>query len=484
VKRTVPHPFESLLVFLLLLPCIWLNHSAPVDWGDDNFQYLAQARNISEGRFTTETGYVYKDYARGMGPPAYPSGFPLLLAAFSVTGLDPYASAMWLTGICLAACGFMVFRWSRRTLPFWASVFLALIFAYSPDMLQLRSEIMSDIPFACFLWTGIATYGIYRDSKNQKWLVASALVAGFAICIRPVGWIWVFAVCGHLVVECFRQRFRNIRALVPDLLYIAAMIAIFIFIQVIWLPADMGESYGSQAFGNDWQTMIRRNFAQYIILWNYYFTQKPVAGTGAVILLCSAAGLFIRRRFIFQPEGIFTVLYFILLVAIWPHTGYRFYLPIVPLLLFFAVYFLHIIFIRRMGNAAFLFWLGMGVWIACLYIPERKQRMQAIRSADGPFCAECKDTWESVGRIVPADEIIAFHRPRALAYLTRRRSFILPEAGSTQSLVDEMRSAGSSFLLIDRVNREYQQTAEQLAADTNSTFLAWSNTRFVLYRLR
>ena len=74
--------YEFIIVCILLLPLLFIGINTQPDWGDDNFQYLSQASNIQNGKFTSETGYIYKEYAKGMGPQAYPSGFPILLAVF------------------------------------------------------------------------------------------------------------------------------------------------------------------------------------------------------------------------------------------------------------------------------------------------------------------------------------------------------------------------------------------------------------------
>jgi len=473
------------LLAVLLLPAALLHLKAPVDWGDDNFQYLSQARNLAEGIHSTETGFIYKDYARGMGPPAYPPGFPILLSPLLAFGLSPYTAALALISVCLFISGILFFAWSRNALPFAAAAFLTLAVFYNPQMLRLKSEIMSDIPFFCFLLAAVFCYELYRKEHLRRWLFLSAALAGFSICIRSVGWVWVMAVGAYVGMECLRSRFREVKQLLADnSLYLALALLVYFMIQVAWLPVDTGSSYGGQFFNGGIAYLVRHNFPQYVSFWDSYFTRDPLRGTGAVLLLLSLAGIWVGKRFIFHPAGWFAILHFILLIAVWPHFAYRYYMPVAVFLFFFSVYALNEMLVRRMGKWQPVLWIILAAGVAWLYVPSGKKQMREVRMADGPFCPECAAAWSAISEHTQADDVVAFHRPRALYFLTRRRSFILPETNDMAALQHEMEITGSRYILIDKVNREYQQSAEAFAADTLRTAQLWANSRFELYRLR
>ncbi|MBI5366174.1 MAG: hypothetical protein HZA54_03980, partial [Planctomycetes bacterium] len=61
-------------------------------WGDDFAQYVRHAANLAAGRPYRETTWVPNPAYPGLGPAAYPPGYPLLLAplvARSGTDLEP-----------------------------------------------------------------------------------------------------------------------------------------------------------------------------------------------------------------------------------------------------------------------------------------------------------------------------------------------------------------------------------------------------------
>src|SRR5690242_710038 len=80
--------FRSLL-FLFIVPLLFINIKSSHDWGDDFAQYLIQARNIVEHRPQTENNLILDEQNGAFAVKAYPVGFPLLLAPiYALKGLD------------------------------------------------------------------------------------------------------------------------------------------------------------------------------------------------------------------------------------------------------------------------------------------------------------------------------------------------------------------------------------------------------------
>ena len=73
---------NRLLLFLFLLPLLWVGTSNSHDWGDDFSQYLLQAKNLIQDRPQTNQELVFAEGELPYAIVAYPVGFPILLAPF------------------------------------------------------------------------------------------------------------------------------------------------------------------------------------------------------------------------------------------------------------------------------------------------------------------------------------------------------------------------------------------------------------------
>jgi hypothetical protein len=99
------------LLILLLIPNLFWGVYVNPDWGDDNFQYLSQAKNIYKLNFNQNTGYLFKEYAVGLGPKSYPPGYPIILSILYVFGEDKiFFSALILNSFLLILSGFVIFN--------------------------------------------------------------------------------------------------------------------------------------------------------------------------------------------------------------------------------------------------------------------------------------------------------------------------------------------------------------------------------------
>lgn len=472
---------ELIFVIILLFPLLFIGLQTQPDWGDDNFQYLSQASNIRHGKFTSETGYIYKEYAKGMGPQAYPSGFPLMLALFGKISNNVFTSALIIIAFCLFLSGIIVFLLIREYISFWASVFLILIFFYSPDVIRLKSEIMSDFPFFFFLILSI--FLLQKKGLNSKviLLLISAFSTGFLVCIRSTGWIWIFSLFLFFALQLFpSSRITNTITTHRKLFYVFVVGLTYIIIQVLLFPADTG-GYLDQTDQAGFNLFLN-NFRLFISFWELFFTDKRIAGMGFLIVGLSLVGIILNFRR-HQLIAIFLVIYLSVMFAVWPHFGFRFYMPIIPFMLFFGVIFLQSLFTKLPYSLKNSIWIILTLITLVSYYPENQKAIQYFKVQDSPECKECKETWNYIKNNTHKDAIIAFHRPRALAYYTERKSFILPESNVVDEINNSLSESNADYVLLDLFNREYQESAELYTHKSNHVYLLWKNNRFELYKI-
>ena len=182
----------KILIAILLVPLFFINVKTTHDWGDDFAQYLIQARNIVEGRPQTENGLIVNEKGPAYAIEAYPVGLPLLLSPiyyFSKLSIQPYniffSSILFLSGLFC----FELFR--KRTTSL-VSIIITLLFCYNITTIDLKKQILSEIPFTAFLifllfWPELSYY-----RKKYSWIITGLLLA-LLVSIRLVALAGVIA---------------------------------------------------------------------------------------------------------------------------------------------------------------------------------------------------------------------------------------------------------------------------------------------------
>src|SRR6185295_17632430 len=103
------------------------------DWGDDFAMYIIEAKKIATGQSLLDLGYLYDRVNAGGGPPAYPVGFPLMLApVYRFFGIS-FRHFHYLMSALAAAFSILTFLYIRKKTGVVAGAFaLALVLAFNP----------------------------------------------------------------------------------------------------------------------------------------------------------------------------------------------------------------------------------------------------------------------------------------------------------------------------------------------------------------
>ena len=144
---------NRLLLFLFLLPLLWVGTSNSHDWGDDFSQYLLQAKNLIQDRPQTNQELVFAEGELPYAIVAYPVGFPILLAPFfDYFGLyiPPY---LLLNACFIILTTLFLFDYIKRSFDIKYSFLIAIFFAYNLISLVLKKEILSEFPFTLLLFS-------------------------------------------------------------------------------------------------------------------------------------------------------------------------------------------------------------------------------------------------------------------------------------------------------------------------------------------
>lgn len=466
-------PGEFLFLLIFCLPAFWVNIKNHTDWGDDYAMYLLQADNILQGKPQSENGYLYQEYAKGLGPKAYPPGFPLLLSVLlALSGLDV---AFLLTAISIVAVIWLCisyFLFQKTLPPLWTAFLLMAVF-YSRDFLLFKSELLSEIPYAALSFSALYVAGRYSPEKpNYRKLLLLLVLVFLSVLFRSSGWILLPMLWIHLL--------RNKAPLRIKSLHIAGTILVPLAYwgtsKIMGMP--VGISYGDQASYITSETLWRNVslYAQTLSSpWISFEITGPILGViFSVILLITLIYRLIKQA---EPFDYYVMGYLILLI-VWPHYTLRFLIPILPLLLFYYFFAVRalLVRIRKPFVSGMVFGTALFIFIIQAIPAFADAQRYSHKTLPGPFDADARAVFDYIRKETQAQEGIAFVKPRVLAYFTQRPSLILSADFSAMENREIMKRNGVRYILLFRNGYPYQEgnektlEMEDIAVFENETF--------------
>jgi 4-amino-4-deoxy-L-arabinose transferase-like glycosyltransferase len=436
-------------------------------WGDDYAQYINQAKLLTEGRSMLDTGYIYSRYDAVIGPVAYPAGFPLLLApVYAAFGLNIQAYLVYIIIWHLLALVFIYLLFLRRvSLP--TVLLLILMMGLSPYVVAFKRLVMSDAPFTllciAFLWW---VDRLPRESKTP-WRDAgvAALIVLAAFLIRTVGFVLIAALW---MVDLLRyRRLTRFTLITTGISIVLVLLSRLIF-------GSSSDSYFDQ-FANYSLEHILATFQHYWVSMMNAFWAGPSLRMGGLafpyIWLAAIPLVFIgfiaacRRQF--SVIECFFVLYN-LVILLWPSwQELRFLYPVLPLfLLYAALGFRDVVELVQRWLPTRLIRLGVvGVvgLIGVIYGVRSLETIQTeTRYPEGPYTQPAQEMLDFIRAETPADAVIMFYKPRALALYTGRSAAAFPSQESPEVALAWLQETNARYIVVDLDDDPAYTTNERL----------------------
>ena len=478
-----------ILTAILLLPLFFINVKDSHDWGDDFAQYLIQARNIVECRPQTDNGLLVNEKDPAYAIEAYPVGFPLLITPiyyFSKLNILPYCV---LFSIILFITGLLSFEFFRKRTNEFTALIITLLFCYNASTIDLKKQILSEIPFTCLiifilLWPELKAY-----RKNKSWIITGLLLA-FLVSIRLAG---LAVVVGFILFELnkirikneLKERTANIRKLLFSLL---TAIIFFFLLNEILFPIKAGGLLGfySNSFSShEIQVSNNLNFYYTVAEFLFPFYGKWIPSSWILIAL---SGWLIR--FIKSPsfcEYVFPL--YSALIIFYPYTnaGLRFLIPILPLLIFYSGYFIYWL-LSLTGEKAK--WISAGVLIITLsaYLsPLMGVISGQSMIEDGPQQKESIELFSYLKSTPPTSGVV-FCKARAMSLYSGHPSLYTAKKQSNEEAFVQFHRYKLLYLVIAKVPQDNEIYDPKLL-NFISTYKdkyehVWENGHFDVYRQR
>jgi 4-amino-4-deoxy-L-arabinose transferase-like glycosyltransferase len=490
-KNSLSKPPSILIVAaILFLPLIFIGTHSSHDWGDDFAQYIHQAANIVNGIPQSETGYVYNQL-NYIGPQAYPVGFPLLLVpVYAIAGNSMVAFTTFISLIYIIL-GLLMVIFYRKYFSWITALVLAFIFLYNPQMILFKREIMSDIPFTVLL---VLIFILYQKLKHgdMKQMVLLSIVTGFMLTVRPAGIVFVAAVVMEQLACLIRRKIR-----LKDFgLYIAffVMIPVLFYFTVnslLFKIPSGGSIHDYLLFFNSGNLLevIPENFTHHIEVFRFLYVPETGIFRGFCLLLGSVMVAMtligFLKRMLQSPDVIdWFFIFYVIMLLFFPNnfSAFRLMVPLGFIFLFYAATGLKTIQLLTRFPA----WkkaVASGILVLLLFLPGLISTARWTGNIiEGPQRESSVEAFNYISKNVPADAVVVFVKPRAIALYAGCQSMADPFTTDPIQIHFQVMEARASYLLIH--NKMTSEPMKRYSRVMQSrTTKQWENKEFVLYKI-
>lgn len=480
-----------LLALLVFIPLLFLNIRADHDWGDDFAQYLAQADNIAQGKPMAATGYIYNPEYPSLGPKAYPPGFPIMIAPMVAkfgNQVTPYNHLISII-LILTALFSVLLLYKKVGWP--AAILLSALIYYNPYTLKLKAEIMADIPFALlfgiFLWLVSENW----NKNTSQWIIAG-IVAGLAITIKSIGIalplaLFLWSLQQTIIQLSRKQSLKSMWIEVKNQL-IAAIISMVIYFgfKLAFMRGSGGTGYLNTYGAGKITEAIATNIYTYSEVIRSFFINpdSPLfwigVPLGAIIFAFFISGLVIA---ISKKPGLieWIALIYIGILLIYPYhnSGFRFLLPLAPLILWYSLETL-----KKLSATKAFQWIAAALALPVLltylqlmpgyFVPEKETN-------DGPYAIHVTSAFKKVKQLTDEDSRIVFIKPRALARFAQRSSLSNNLLSSASEIYNEFEVLHPTHYLLYS-GKPNPALEHYLKTNQTEIRLVWRDEFFELYQ--
>jgi hypothetical protein len=247
--------------------------------------------------------------------------------------------------------GALIFRWAAERAGAWAGVFALTLYVFDPNLLAHSRLAMTD-----FAPTAIACFALYafdrwlRQMNSRKWLVTTGILVGLMLASKFSLIMFAFAMVILAVIRSIKSS-RRISAFISALfiVLIAALTVWGVYAFQIGPIAPGGLPVPAPGFWRDWQSAqyyLNQPWPNYLFGqtsatgWWYYFPIALVLKTPLPLLILFVVA-FVRTivKRTWRADLIFLLPSLFLLISLLLSTynlGYRYLLPILPLLVVYV----------------------------------------------------------------------------------------------------------------------------------------------------
>jgi len=432
LKEEINPIIFNCILTISLIGLLLINIRVDQDWGDDNAQYVHQSINIVKGIPQYETGYIYNERFPILGPANYTIGFPLLLSPiYAFFGNNILAFNLYLSAIASLLIITFIF-WAKKNIASWKAFLLILFLVYNPWFLRFKSEINSEIPFTLILFWILLEFD--KKKNNNSISFKLVVIIGLLISIRPIGAIIPISIFIYMLIRfliknnCTKSQFL-FTGIFTTTLSLLFFLLLNYFVFRSGSDIQIEHQYRSQLFKADFTMAFQhlKNYYEilvYFIQTNTNLEYSILGSIGAKLFIFFLfLGIIIKIRKSLELSEVICFSYIIVLLFYnYSNAGFRFLLPIAPILFLYAgIGFNQLSRFIPYKKILVLFFIGSTI---LLYKPDWNDISYNEKVIQfGPMSSDAQQMFEYINSSVSKNENILFIKPRALSLYAKRNSF-------------------------------------------------------------
>jgi hypothetical protein len=467
--------------------------------GGDNAGYLTLAHSL------VDRGAYLELWDPGEPPHTkYPPGFALVLAGLMVLGARTWAAFKLVPAAAALVAVGMTFLLARQRVGVGLAAGVALLLGLSTSVVYHSSLVLSDLPFLALTLLALAAFDradrdVEADRTGERWFRLGAVVAIAAYFTRSAGLPLIVAVLGWLALRRMWRRLGLFTVVfgLPALVWLFRARGVATagggeYVSEFWLVDPYQPALGTVGLGGLVGRVVEnlRFYVTDAIPQGMAGLDGPSAGVVGIALCALALMGWLGRMVGWHGRGrgagagsgpgaaeLFFPLY-AGLIMLWPEvwSGDRFALPLLPLILLYAVEGVSMAFGTFMsGEAPPLGVVGpprlamvvLGLAGAGLLMPQLRGVMEHRAVAEGcagvaaelgpfscygPGWTEFAAAAHWSGANLPEGSAVFSRKPRIFYLLSGRPSLTFPYSPDPADFYGLAGEAGITHVLVDRVD--------------------------------
>lgn len=447
-------------------------------WGDDFALYILHARNIAEGASYGDTGYIYNPSYPFLSPRTYPPMYPLMLAPIIRWGGMNLEAMKIETMLFFPAALFVVFLLFKHDLRFDYTIALMVMLGFSPFFWDFKDGIRSDLPFLFFVY--LAFLGVHLANKaaaSRSSLLPGTLLAGVAAGLACEARTLGLLIVPSLWVSDLVIHKKPTRLTVA----VTLMCAAWVVLQTALLGRDA--SYFDQFAG--WSPRVILSNSVYAASLAHFWANGYDKSAAALLCLVfcglAACGYLAKARERVTILEVFLPLY-LLVILNWPaEQGFRFLIPVIPLLLFYS--FLGLERIRSLGRIQLERRVFVGLMAAVFLSYAGEYSTMDFKSPGiGVHTKSAGKFFKFVAGQTRKDDVFVFAKPRALALFTGRHAAACHKPRDDADLWNYLQKINATYAALGPPDDEPLRLLVEQHCDCFDP--VYSNADFRVYRIK